>query len=133
MAEVHGKETYVSLDGDDLSPFSHNSEINDGGDSHDITTYGMDAHFYGGGLSDGTAMIEGRYDSGATGPRAIIAPLLRTRVVFVRRPQGTGAGLPMDTVTVLVENYTETNPVNDYIKWKVDLKLSGTVDRTAQA
>lgn len=134
MAFIHGKNTFVSLDGDDLSAFATSSEFGRTGDSHDVTTFGQDAHVYQGGLLDGTATIEGVYDNTTgTGPRAVIEPLIGTVVTLIRQPEGTGSSLPQDSVSVLVTGYTETNPVADMVTWKVDLQLSGDVDSTAQA
>ena len=41
MAKIHGKVTFVSLDGDDLSAHSNNVEFVRSGDSHDVTTFGI--------------------------------------------------------------------------------------------
>jgi hypothetical protein len=134
MAFVHGKDTYISLDGDDLSAFANSSDLTRKADKHDVTTYGKDDHVYQGGLGDGEANISGIYDNtAATGPRAVIEPLVGTVVPLVRRPEGTGSSLPQDTVDVLVEEYVETSPVADMVTWSVKLQLSDAVDSTAQS
>lgn len=133
MAKVHGKDTYVSLDGDDLSAYANNVEYNRTGDSHDVTTFGNDAHVFNGGLLNGTATVTGIYDNTAlTGPRGVITPLIGTVVPLVYRPEGTGAGLPEDTVDVLVTSYAETAPVADMVTWVAQLQLSGDVATDAQ-
>jgi hypothetical protein len=134
MAKVHGKVTFVSLDGDDLSQYSDNSELKFEADEHDVTTYGNDGHVFLGGLTSGSVTISGKYDSTAgTGPRAVILPLRGTVVVLIHQPEGTGAGLPQDEVDVLVKSYVQTHPVADYIMWSVELTMSGDVDSTAQS
>lgn len=133
MAFQHGKSTFVSLDGSDLSLFTNTSEITREADSHDTTVYGAEAHDYEGGLKNGTASLSGIYDNTAsTGPRAVIDPLVGTKVVLIRQPEGAGPGLPQDSVTVLVLNYVETNPVADMITWSVELQLCDVIDTTAQ-
>lgn len=132
MAFVHGKNTYVSLNGSDLSPFSNTSTMTRKADKHDVTTYGKDDHVWEGGLGDGSASIGGTYDNQATGPRDVIEPLIGTVVTFVRRPEGTGSGKPQDSVSVLVEEYTETSPVADYVSWSVTLQPSDAVTSTNQ-
>lgn len=132
MAFVHSKDTYVSLGGDDLSAFTNSTTYNRSADSHDVTTYGKNSKVYAGGLKDGTVTIGGTYDSSATGPRAIIAPLLGTTVVFVFRPEGTGAGKPEDTVDVLVTAYNESSPVADMVQWTAELQMSDDVVSAAQ-
>lgn len=134
MAFVHGRNTFVSLDGNDLSQYTNTSEITRSADSHDVTAYGAQAHNYEGGLKDGTASMGGTYDNTAsTGPRAVIEPLVGQKVEFIRQPEGTGSGLPQDKVTVLVLNYVETAPVADMVTWTCEMQLSGLIDTTPQA
>lgn len=133
MSFVHAKDTYVSLDGNDLSPFSDSSELGRTADSHDVTTYGKDSHVYEGGLLDSTFKVSGTYDNGTDGPGAVINPLVGQKVTLVRRKEGTGSGKPQETVDVLVKGYTESNPVADYIKWSCDLQGSDDIDFTPQS
>jgi hypothetical protein len=133
MAGVHGSKTYVSINGADLSTYTNNSDLTRGADSHDVTGYGSDDHVFQGGLKKGSASMEGTYDSTAgTGPRAVLRPLYGTVVPFVRRPEGTGVGKPQDACNVLVEEYVETAPVADMIKWSVKLTVSGPITSTTQ-
>lgn len=134
MPKIHGKETVVSLNGDDLTVYSNNSQLEFTSDSHDTTTYGKDSHVFSGGLLNGTATISGFYDSTAdTGPRAVIKPLVGTVVEFIHQPEGEGLGLPQDRVDVLVTKYTQTHPVADMVTWAVDLQFSDDVDSSVQA
>jgi len=127
MAFVHGRGVYVSLDGDDLSEFCNASGPELTADSHDVTTYGKNSHVFQGGLLNGTATIGGFYDSGTDGPRAIIEPLRGTVVVYVDRPEGTGAGKPQRTVDALVMKYSESRPVAEMVTWSCDLQFSDDV------
>jgi hypothetical protein len=133
MAFVHGKDTYISLAGSDLSAFTNTSELSRSADSHDVTTYGKSSHVYAGGLLDGKASMAGVYDNGATGPRDTIEPLIGTVVTLIRRPEGTGSGKPQDSVSVLVVGYVETNPVADMVKWSAELQCSDEITSTNQA
>lgn len=134
MVFVHGSDTYISIDGDDISAFCTQSDFKRTADSHDVTTYGKNAHVYRGGLHDGTSSVSGIYDNTAvTGPRALLEPLVGTVVELIRRPDGTGAGKAQDTVDVLVGEYTETSPVADMVTWSLSLQLSDEVDSTAQS
>ena len=130
---VHGKSTFISLDGDNLSAFVDTSELGRTSDSHDVTTYGKNSHVYAGGLLDGKATMAGTYDNTAgTGPRGVIEPIIGAVVQLIRRPEGTGAGKPQDTVNVLVTDYKETNPVADMVKWECEMQLSDDVASTVQ-
>lgn len=132
MAFIHGKGTFVSLDGDDLSTYTNNTEYSGEADTHETTTYGKNSKTYAGGLKDGTATISGIYDDGAAGPRAVIKPLLGTTVEFIYRPEGTGATKPQDTVDVIVQSYEETAPVGDMIAWSAELQFTDDVTTTDQ-
>lgn len=133
MAFTHGKDVFVSLNAVDLSAFANNVEFNRSGDSHDVTTYGKDAHVKQGGLLDGTATVSGVYDNGSASPEATIDPLIGTNVTLIYRPEGTGVGLPQKSVNVLVQEYVETAPVADMITWSLSLELSDVVTKTTQA
>lgn len=134
MTFVHGKNTYLSINAADISTYCTQSDFKRTADSHDVTTYGKNSHVYRGGLGDGTSSVSGIYDNTAmTGPRAVLEPLIGTVVELIRRPDGTGAGKAMDTVDVLVLEYTETSPVADMVTWNLSLQLSDDVDSTAQS
>jgi hypothetical protein len=133
VAFQHAKSTFISLDGDNLSPYTNTSELKREADSHDVTTYGKNDHVFSGGLGKGGASLGGIYDNTAvTGPRAVIEPLIGTVVELIRQPEGPGAGKPQDKVDVLITSYVETNPVADMVTWSVDLQLSDSVDTTPQ-
>lgn len=133
MAFVHGKNTFISLDGDDLSSFTTTSELGRTADSHDVTTYGKTAHVFEGGLLNGTGSLSGIYDSDSSaGPRAVLRALVGTKVTLIRRPEGTGSSKPQDTATVLITEYVETNPVADMVAWSCAFQCSDTVTGSTQ-
>jgi hypothetical protein len=127
MAFKHGKDTYISVAGADLSTFTNESELERTADVHDVTCYGKSSHVKLGGLLDGKGSLGGIYDDGVAGPRAILEPLIGELVTVVRRPIGTGAGRPQDTVSAVVGKYNESNPVADMVKWTCELELSDGV------
>lgn len=131
---AHGKDTYISVAGNDLTTFCNTSEFERTVDSHDVTTYGAEDHAYQGGLGDGTFTMGGLYDTTASGPKAIIEPLIEAKanVTVIRRPEGTGSGLPQESFSVLITSYVETSPVADMVTWSCDMQKSGAVTRTTQ-
>jgi hypothetical protein len=133
MAFTHGKLTYVSLNAVNLSTFANNTEYEKSADEHDVTTYGKNSHVFAGGLKGGKATISGVYDNGAAGPRATIEPLVGTVTELIHRPEGTGTGLPEDTVDVLVKSYKESAPVADMRMWTAELTFSDDVVSADQA
>jgi hypothetical protein len=133
MANIHGKRTVVKLNGTALTTYAENSTVDIEADEHDLTTYGKNSHVFAGGLLKSSFTVSGFYDSTAsTGPRALILPLVGSNVTFIHQPEGTGSGLPQDSVTVLVKKYSQTHPVADYVKWSIDLTGSDDVNSTPQ-
>ena len=65
MAFKHGKYTFVSLDGDDLSAYTNTSELEVSADEHDVTCYGKDDHVFAGGLLAGSVSMGRVYDDTA--------------------------------------------------------------------
>lgn len=136
MAFVHGKGTAVSIDGGDLSAYSNSVAFNRSADTHETTTFGKNSKTYKSGLKDGTATIEGLYDSTATtGPGATFRPLLGgDEVPFEYMPEGATVGKPVATVAVLVSAYEETAPVADMITFSATLQFTGDIaDSTTTA
>ena len=132
MAFTHSKDTFISLGGNDISAFCNTSNLERSATSHDVTTYGKDAKVKQGGLLDGTSSISGWYDNTAAGPHDVIQPMTGTVVEMIRRPEGTGSGLPQQTVDVLVQSYTETAPIDDIVAWSASLELSDDLVNTNQ-
>ena len=132
MAFVHGKNTFISLAANDLSPYTNTSQLDQESDEHDNTCYGANDYVIAGGLLKGAFTMGGRYFSTAAGPKAVIEPLIGTVVTLIRRPEGTGSGKPQTSVSVLVKKYTETSPVADFISWNLDMTKSGAITNSTQ-
>lgn len=135
MAFTHGKNTYISVDGNDISAYCNTSSLERSSDSHDVTTYGATAHAFGDdGLTNATFSCGGTYDSTTSGPHDVLAPLVAgAKVTLIRRPEGTGSGLPQESVSIKITKYTETSPVADYVSWALDAQCSGAITDTNQA
>lgn len=130
----HGKDTYVSINAVNISPYCNTSQVEKGADSHDVTTYGQGAHVFQSGLTNSTGNLGGIYDtSTSSGPRFILEPLVGSNAVtYIDRPEGTGAGKPQRSVDVIVTKYTETRPVADMVTWSADLQYSGSITTSTQ-
>lgn len=130
---VHGKGTVLKVASNDISAFTSNSQIERDSDSHDVTAYGATSHAYAAGLLDNKFTADGTYDSTAsTGSRAIFGTAVGTTLAITRRPEGTGSGKPNEAFNIIVTKYSESNPVNDMIKWSVEGQVSGDVTVSAQ-
>ena len=135
MAFVHGKGTAVSLDGNDLSAYSNSVTFTRTADTHETTTFGKSAKTYVAGLTDGTASIEGFYDSSTeAGPAAVIQPLIGgDPVELVYMVEGESAGKPSSTVEVLVTSYEQSAPVADMVTFSVELQFSDDIADATQS
>lgn len=134
MAKQHGKSTVIKVGATDISAHCNASELERAADAHDTTTYGNDAHRKDGGLLDGGFKFSGIYDNTAvTGPRHVLEPLIGTKPVITRQPEGTGAGKPQDVFTLLLTKYVESNPVADMVTWSAEGEIDGDVNSAPQA
>lgn len=133
MAFVHGKGTFISVAGTNLSTFTNSVELKRAGDSHDITCFGATAHAYQGGLLDGTMSLKGIYDDGdTTKPRQVIGDALGTTVAFVYEAAGAVTLQPKVTGTGVVTSYEESAAVAEMITWTAELQITGAVTTTDQ-
>ena len=128
-----GADAVFLLDSEDLSDFIDTVTFTGSADSLDVTTYGNGGHRKRGGLTDGSISIGGVYDTTAGGPRAIVKPLVGTVAAFDWRPEGTGTGKPKSTGSVLVQNYVESSPVADIVRWTAALEIDGDVTDADQS
>lgn len=131
---VHGKGTVLKSGATDISDFTSNSQLERDSDSHDVTAYGATSHAYHAGLLDAKFTADGTYDStSSTGSRAIFGAAIGTTIAITRQAEGAGTGKPQEVFNIIVTKYTETNPVNDMIKWQVEGQVSGDITITAQS
>jgi hypothetical protein len=133
MARSHSKLTVIIVDGNDISTHANDSNRERGSGTEDLTTYGKNAEVYGGTLKTGAFGCSGKYDTAATGPRAVLDPLVGTSVNIKYRPEGTGSGKPQDSFEAVITKYVETAPVAGYRLWSLETQPSDEWDRTPQA
>lgn len=122
-----GADAVFLLNAADISDFVDTVTVTESVDNLDVTTFGNDGHRKRGGLTDGSLEIGGVYDTTAAGPHDVIKPLIGTNVAFAWRPEGTGSGKPATTGTVLVQEYAESSPVADIVRWTATLEIDGNV------
>ena len=133
MAFIHGRNTVITVDANDLSAFTSSSDFNQPVDTHDVTAYGDANRNYIAGLIDGTFSMEGHYDDSATSPRDILQPLAGAAAfTIVRQPEGVGSGFAQDSFSAVLTSYSESSPVDDKISWSAEFQITGAVTSTAQ-
>lgn len=133
MSTSHGKNTVITVNGKDISAATKGSVLTRGGTVHGTTGYGVDDETNAGGLRKHSFTAEGWYDTSlVTGPRAVIKPLIMQTTTITRKPEGTGVGKPLETFQAVVEEYVETNPVDDYVSWSAKFTVSGPITDSVQ-
>ncbi len=131
---VHSKLTVVLVDGNDISEYCTDSSRERSSGTEDNTTYGKNAIGKDPTLLTGTFTCSGKYDSDAVaGPRAVLDPLIGTKVEIQYRPEGTGSGKPQDRFDAVITSYTETAPVAGYRTWALVTEPSDEWDLTDQS
>lgn len=133
---THGKATFISVGGSDISRWTDNSSLKRAADKHEITGYGDDGHEYadGLGLKAHTFSCSGWYDTTATtGTAAVLKGQEGQRLALVRRVEGTGTGKPAEAFNAVMDDYTETNPVADIVKWAASFTVSGVITDSTQS
>lgn len=132
MARKHSKLTVILIAGNNVSADCTDSNCEQSAGTEDTTTYGKNAVVKDPTLLDGAFGCSGKYSDGVTGPRAVLKPLVGTKVNVKYRPEGTGSGLPQDSFDAVITKYTETAPVAGYRLWSLETEPSDTWDSTAQ-
>lgn len=132
MANKHSKLTVIIIDGNNISTYCTDSKLGQTAGTEDTTTYGKDAVVKDPTLLDGAFECSGKYDSTAAGPRAVLKPLVGTKVNVKYRPEGTGSGLPQDSFDAVITEYNETAPVAGYRLWELKTEPSDVWDDTPQ-
>jgi hypothetical protein len=122
----------IIVDGNDISQYCTDSNRKRTSGTEDNTTYGKDDEIHDPTLRKGEFGCSGKYDTSATGPRAVLDPLVGTSVNIKYRPEGTGSGLPQDSFTAVITGYEETAPVAGYRAWALTTQPSDVWDTADQ-
>lgn len=135
MAFRHGKDTFVSVDGVDLSAFTNSTSFGDETEANETTTYGRTRKTYIAGMGDGKITIGGPADDGAAAARKTLKPLKAagTEVQFIFRPYGVGSGKQQSIVNVIITSFNDSAEVGDVVKWTCEMQETGPLDETDQA
>ena len=132
MAWAHGKNTIITLAANTIAD-ANTSEITKEADEEDMGVYGDSYGMPEGSIIRHTVTMGGKYKVGATGAGAVIQPLVGTNVAMTVKPEGTGTGKPLHTLTVLVKKYVQTQPWAGYITWSAEFSAAGNDVITTQA
>jgi len=132
VGRKHSRLTVIIIDGNDVSTDCADSNCEQSSGTEDNTTYGKNAIVKDPTMLTGAFGCSGKYESAATGPRAVLKPLVGLKVRVQYRPEGTGAGLPQDSFDAVITKYTETAPAAGYRLWSLETEPSDEWDSSAQ-
>ena len=133
MARKHSTLTVILVDDEtDVGRWCNDSTVEKNAGTEDTTLYGDQAIVKDALLPSGTCSFGGKYDSDAAGPRAVLMPLVGTKVNIKYRPEGTGTGLPQDSFDAVITKYNETAPIGGYRAWTCETEPSGEWNQDPQ-
>lgn len=131
---LHGKDTYFAIEDAagttlrNISPYTDSVETSWSNDIHDDTTFGQDGHTKRGGLVDGSISLGGVWDKTAdVGPYSVFKTLIGNSdpVNWEYGPEGNASGKVKESGLGVVENYSESSPVADLVRWTATVQVSG--------
>ena len=127
MAAVHGSDSYVSIDADDVSVYLDTASLQKMVDTAETTAFGDDDKEFIAGLRDTTLNIGGHWDATQDG---FVADWDDGAVVScIVGPAGSTTGLISYTFNALITNYTVDMPVAGRVGFSASLQRTGATTR----
>jgi hypothetical protein len=129
-ASTHGSKTTLTIDGSDVGPWTTTSELKRAADKSETTAYGSEGHEYADdeGLKAHTFTCSGWYDKTATtGTGDVLKGKEGQNLAIVRGVEGSTVGMPKETFTAHLDDYTTTSPVAEIVKWSATFTVSGDI------
>jgi hypothetical protein len=128
MAAVHGSNSYVTIDGDDVSIYLDTASLNKMVETAETTAFGDDDKEFIPGLRDATLSIGGHWDATQD---VFVADWDDGAVVeCVVVPQGNTGGNVDYTFNAILTSYNVDMPVGGRVGWSATLQRSGATTRS---
>lgn len=127
MPFVHGKNSYVSVNAHDVSPYSNKVDFPRQADTAETSAFGTSDKTYIPGLKGGTFSIEGLWDITLDG---WLDEILGTEIEIIYKPQGTGSGNVVYTFDAILNSYNPPAAIGDAVKYSAAFIITGAVVRT---
>ena len=129
MPFVHGKTSYFSYNGVDLSPFCDNVDFPQVVETAETTTFGDTSKDYIVGLRDATISISGKWDGAASAIDVTVGGDLGTGTAraFVYGPSGNVS--PKYSGNCFCTSYQITGAVGDVVTFSAEFQVTGNVTR----
>ena len=127
MADVHGSDSYVSIDGDNVSVYLDQASLDKMVETAETTAFADDDKEFIAGLRDATLNIGGHWD--ATGDGFVADWDDGAVVACIVGPAGSTAGLVRYTFNALITNYSIDMPVGGRVGFSCSLQRTGATTR----
>ena len=128
MAFRHGSNSFISVDGSDVSTFTDSATAAHTQDTAEVTAFGDDDKEFIAGLRDGNFSLSGHWD--VTADAALIGTFDGGTVVIIYGPEGNAGGSVEYTATCIVTSYSQSSPVGDKVSWSADFQRTGALARS---
>lgn len=127
MGKFHSKNTFVSVDGEDISTYTDNFGLTDAADEVETTGFGDEEKQYAAGFRDIKATLSGNYGDEDGGNLAELMTGLRdsgetTEIVY--GPAGEDAGNVKLVYDAKVLSFDVTSAIGAAVKWTSQVRLS---------
>lgn len=126
---VHGKESWLVIDGTDISSHTDQMSLNRVKDLFDATTFGNDDKVFIDGLREHTLPIGGKWSATLD---AVMAGADDGATVAFQYAPGGSATMGYNG-NAFIENYNIDSPVAGGVTWSASFKPSGSVSRGTQS
>lgn len=129
MAFAHGKDSWLVVDGTDVSPYTDQTSLNRVKDLFDVTTFGNDDKDMIDGLRGFTLSLGGKWDPTLDGVMSTADD--GSPIVFQFAPAGS-ATMGYNG-SALIDNYSIDSPVAGGVTWSSSFTITGSVARGTQS
>jgi hypothetical protein len=127
MAAVHGSNSYVTVDADNVTGYLDQASLEKMVDTAETTAFGDDDKEFIAGLRDTTLNISGHWDAAQD---QFAADWDDGAVVScIVGPAGNTAGNVRYTFNALITSYTVDMPVSGRVSWSASLQRTGATTR----
>jgi hypothetical protein len=123
----HGKDSYLSVDGTEISSYTDNTSHDQSQETAEVTAYGDDDKEFIAGLKSGTFALNGHWEAAQA---AVLSGCFDGgTVTIIFGPDGNASGKVRYTCAALVTGYQEQAPVGDKVAWSANFQRSGALTK----
>ncbi len=123
MATPHGSDSFLSVDGLDISGYVDSTSVVRNQDTSQTTAFGDDDHTFIAGLKHGTFSLGGHWDPAANTNQ--VGCFDGAVVELIYGPEGDTASQVSYTASCFITDYSVDSSVTDKVSWSASFQRSG--------